>query len=152
MKLQGKQPGAPTPSTAVFERGDDKFVFTIQAVLDFKDFLEVCPEPKPQTKTLPGGKKELEDTNTPAFQKKLDQHAELKTHWMVLKSLEATEGLEWETISMTDATTWSNYQEELMAAGFTEGEVAYVVSKVFKQHIVDEDVMQDALDRFTAGE
>ena len=148
MKILGKVPGAPIPRKVVVERGEEKFVFTCQAVLNYDEFDKLVPVPKPQTFRKPGGVATTESPNDPAFVKRLEEYAMKKTNYLVLKSLEATDGLEWESVNMVDPTTWDNYKDELNNAGFTDGEIGFIINQVANVHTVDEARMKEAIERF----
>src|SRR5882762_1940223 len=98
MKYNGKKLEAPALVTLVFPRGkDEAIVFRLQAVLDYKEFEIVCPQPKPPEKILHGGARQP-DFSSPDFIRDMDAWAGRKTKWMLLKSLQATTELQWEKI------------------------------------------------------
>ena len=143
MKLKGRTPGLPAPTPVVFERGDDQFVFMVQAVLDYTEFDKLCKEPKPKISMKTGKAVDTQD-----HKDALLKYAQHQTHWTILKALEATEGLEWETVDMDNPETWANYKDELIDAGLTNGEVAHLFEQVADANSVDEKKMQEARDRF----
>ena len=115
MKLNGKKIEGPNVEVVVIPRRTGNLVFKAQSVLDYDVFDAVCTTPKPREIIKPGGERTLA-FNEQAYLDAMNKWASKKTDWMVLKSLEATEGLEWETVNMDDPDTWNNYQEELKAA------------------------------------
>jgi len=114
MKLNGKKIEGPNVEVVVIPRRTGNLVFKAQSVLDYDVFDAVCTTPKPREIIKPGGERTLA-FNEQAYLDAMNKWASKKTDWMVLKSLEATEGLEWETVNMDDPDTWNNYQEELKA-------------------------------------
>ena len=90
-------------------------------VLEVDDFDKLCPMPMPREVMKPGGVKTY-DVEETAYKEAIQEWAANKTHYMYLKSIAATDDLEWETVDMSDSSTWGNYNEELMEAGLTEAE------------------------------
>ena len=148
MKIKGTQPGSPEPIFCIFERGEKEFVLRVDAVYDYDEFDKIYPEPKPPTSMKPGGIKTVQ-TDHPTYLTALDKYSEARSTWMILKSLSQTEDLEWEKVSMSDPDTWKLYREELKEAGFTDGELAYLLNKVVAQMGVDHEKMDQARERFT---
>lgn len=148
MKIKGKTIGAPKPRLCVIERDDEQFVFTLQAVLDYTDFDAVCPKPEPPKVLRPGGDV-TENITSPVYLKTLEEYGTQKTYWLIIKSLEATEGLEWEKVNLGDPDTWELYKDELTDCGLTEGEIVYLINQIYNVNSLDEERMKEALDRFT---
>ena len=151
MKIAGKIFSGPRVETLVLPRQDGEVVIKARAVLNFDDFEAICHEPVPPLRMSPGGESAplLTDKD---YLKKLDLYAERKTHWMILKSLEATEGLQWETIDMDVPTTWVNYQKELTDAGFSFAEINMVVRLVVDACGLNQAKIEEATKRFLAGQ
>jgi hypothetical protein len=55
----------------------------------------------------------LQRLSLPNFIKALEEWADKKVAWEFLKSINETPGLEWATINMEDADTWTNWQTEV---------------------------------------
>ena len=152
MKLHGQKIEGPNNVTIVIPRGDDnQIVFTAQAVLSYAKFDEACPAPNPRMKTLPGGGK-MPLTEEPDFIKKLEEYGSLRMTWMVLQSLSATDGLEWETVQPDDPTTWANYETELREAGLSDIEVGRLIRGVMQANALDEEMIAAARERFLASQ
>ena len=150
MRIKGKLIGAPESRLCVFERGEEKYVFTINAVLDYTEFDKLCPTPSPPKVTKPGGVA-LANPESPIFLEKLTKYSIVKTSWLILKALEQTEGLEWDDVNMEDPDTWDKYKDELMGSGLTEGEVAHLINQIYLVNSLDESKMNEARDRFIRG-
>lgn len=150
MKLHGKKIEGPNVEVVVIPRSEDNLVFKAQSVLDYEIFDAVCPMPIPREVLKPGGERTLlfeEKT----YQEAMDKWASKKTDWMVLKSLEATESLEWETVNIDDPDTWSNYREELRAASLSPMEIARIVNAVMAACGLDQKKIDEATAAFLAG-
>jgi hypothetical protein len=146
MKIKGKVVQPPKALQIAIPRGDDAIIFSCDPVLDYSEFEKRCPEPTPPTENVKGKppKPLFDDAR---YKKRMDKHSEHKMAWMVLQSLAATEGIEWETIDLNNPDTWSNYRDELGTA-FTDMEIGLIISKVMDANIPNEDRQDEALKRF----
>ena len=151
MKIKGKTIEGPGVEYVVIPRPDSEdIVFTCAAVLDFDDFEKLCPMLDPPMVLKPGGV-QTPDVEDEGYKKMLDEHGRQRMHWLTLKSLEVTEGLEWETVDMQDPITWKNFEEELKHSGFSFMEVAHIRNGVMSVNSFDDRKMKEARDRVLAG-
>ena len=151
MKIQGQVIAGPNIETIIIPRGDSQLVFRAKAILDYTDFEKLCPMPEPPKRSYPDGRVVL-NVEDPKFKKKLDEHGSLRFAWMVLKSLEATEGLEWETVNLEDPSTWANYETEFKSAGISDVESSRIARGVMIANCLDDDKVEQARQRFLALE
>ena len=149
MKMHGKKIEGPNMEIVVIPRSTGNLVFRAQAVLDYEEFEALCPAPKPREIIKPGGERTLA-LNEKSYQDALQEWASRKTDWMVLKSLQATEGLEWETVNMDDSGTWANYQNELKEASLSPPEIARIVNAVTVACGLDQRKIDEATEAFLA--
>jgi hypothetical protein len=149
MKIHGKKISANI-EVVVIPRQDGDIVFQAQAVLDYSDFEKLNPRPVPPEIMRPGGVKAL-DVEDKVFNEKIFEWAQQKTSWMVLKSLQATPGLEWETVNLSDPSTWANYAKEMTESGLTPAEIARVVDCVTTACGLNQKKIDEATQRFLAG-
>jgi hypothetical protein len=148
MKLNGKKIEGPNIEIVVIPRGDgDDIVFKAKAVLEMAEYNKLYPIPEPPTVMRPGGKmsKDFEDKT---YIQAITQYSSNQTHWMILQSLKATEGLEWETVDMADPNTWANYQTELKESGFNVQEINKIIDGVLAANCLDEKKIEAARNRF----
>lgn len=155
MKLRGKKVEARHIEYIVIPRNNDKgepedLVLKAQAILSFEDFDKMCPLPEPPMKQLPGGEYEIMEDN-PQYKEKLEKHSARRMQYMMLKSLEATEDLEWDTVKITDPGSWDNLDKELADAGFSSFEVGHIRLGVMKANALSEERMNEARARFLAS-
>ena len=150
MKLLGKKVEGPNVEEIVIPRGDDQLVFRAQAVLEDKEFDDLCPRPKPQVGIGPGGRR-VEKTDAPGYTAALNEWGEKRVAWLVIKSLEATEGLEWETVNYDDPETWLNYKSEWRDSGLSDAEQARILGGVMAANGLSEQKVEEARKRFLAG-
>jgi len=144
MKLQGRQIKGPNMETIVIPRGDDYIVFKAQAVLDYEPFEKMVPEPKPPGVIRRGETVATPNYEAPEFKAAMKKRGMLKYAWMVIKSLEATEGLEWEVINLQDSSTWDKVDEEFKASGFTPLEINKIYEGVLSANGMNEDKLEQA--------
>jgi hypothetical protein len=149
--LHGKKLDGPKEEVVVIPRQDGDLVFKARAVLDFTDFDKLCPTPEPPEVIKPGGIKAA-DPEDADYLAKLDEWGTQKSNWMILKSLAATEGLEWETVNMSDPKTWANYQQEMQDSGLSMGEVSRIVSIIMDACGLNQQKIDEATKRFLAGQ
>lgn len=152
MKMHGKKIEGPNTEIIVIPRGGDvsDIVFHAQAVLDMGPFEKLCPSPQPPQRILKGGKvdKNFED---PGYKTQLEHYGEKRIAYMVIQSLKATEGLEWETIKEGDHNTWLNLEKELKASGFSHVEIQRIMNGVFAANCLSEARVEEARKSFLLG-
>jgi hypothetical protein len=152
MKYAGKTIDGPSFDVIVFPRLDGDIVFKCQCVLDYEPFRKICPLPEPPKIMRKGETVYSQNVEDPEYLEKLHHYSELKTHWMVLKSLEATESLEWDTVDFANPETWSNYTDELLKGGFTDSQIAKIINTVAAVNGLNDKMMEEAKKRFLAGQ
>lgn len=148
MKINGKKIEGENVELCVIPRGDDEaIVFTAKAVLDMEGFDKLCKAPQPPTKIVKGGMK-IEDVEDAGFKKRLDEYGLKRTQYIIIKSLEATEGLQWETVDLSDSSTWSNFESELRSSGFSEIEILRITNAVMTANCLNETKIEQAKKAF----
>lgn len=147
MKYQGRSIKGPKTEILAIPRDDGDIIFTARAVQEIEEFEEILPPPQPPLMVKPGNIqfKNIED---PDFKIALGAWSTQKMNWMILKSLEASEGLEWERVKMDDPETWSEFRVELKESGFNAVEIAYIINAALRVNTIDEAKMEEARARF----
>lgn len=151
MKINGKTLNGPNIEVVVIPRQSGDIVFKAQAVLDYTDCDKLNPMPKPPKRRLPGNVVQ-ENVEDPKYLKAVDEWATSKFYWMFLKSLEATEGLEWSTVKMDKPDTWKLYKTEMQESGFSPGEIARIEMCVTDACGLNQSKIDEATKRFLAGQ
>jgi len=150
MRIKDKVYNKPNIEVIVIPRSnDDNIVLKAQAILDFEIFEKLVPEPKPPVKVKAGGEKVF-NVEDPGFKSAVEQRQRLQTYWIVLKSLEATDGLAWDTIDMGKPETWSNVEKELKSSGFSQVEIARIIRGCLAANSLDEARVEEARKSFLA--
>jgi hypothetical protein len=149
MKYKGKKIEGKNVEIIPIPRPDGDVIFIAEAVTDWDEFEKIVPEPEVPMILKPGGIK-IEQTNDKNYLKKIEEHNLLRTTWIVLKSLQATSELEWETVNMKDPKTWTNYERELKESGFSPIEIGRIIKGVMAANALDEDMIDAAKADFLA--
>jgi len=149
VKLHGKKVEGPRVGVVVIPRLDKDLVFKAQAVLDHDDFDKLYPEPQPPEILRPGGEKS-NDVTDKSYLAKVERYSEARTNWMMLKSLSATPGLEWETVDMKNPKTWGNWRKELIADGFSIVEINSILECIVDACGLSAGKIEEATKRFLA--
>lgn len=151
MKIKGKKYDTPKESVVVLPRDPEDVVFKFRAVVDESDFDRLCPLPIPPKKKVKGGA-QVSDTNSPAYIANLTAYAERRQGWLFLKSISATEDLDWEgVIDMQDPTTWPKWRQALMDSGFNAAELQLIYSGFTDANNLDSAKVEEAKQRFLAS-
>lgn len=150
MKLNGISVEPPEPKTIVIPHGDQEVVFKAQLVDDFTEFDELCPRPTPPVIRDKEGN-ERRDISDKDYLQRLNDYSEKRSNWMFLKSLLATEGLEFDIVDMSDPETWNSFDDEFKAAGFSEYQIERIKLLAFQANGMDQKLIDEATERFLAG-
>ena len=149
MKIHGQRPAPPKPEVVVIPRESGEIVFTCKPVFDFSPFEKMCPPPKPPLIRHASGEK-VHDINDPKFEEQLIDRSKKRTAWMIIKSLEDTEGLEWENVKLNKPSTFESVYDELRDASFSQVEINYLVTKIMSVSSMDEERLEQARKNFIA--
>jgi hypothetical protein len=151
MKINGESFNGPNEALIVLVRNGNPVPFKARACLDFTRFDALCVKPMPKKITKVGGQQEYL-FGDPTYLQAIDQYGKLKTAYVILESLKATPGLEFETVRDDNPSTWMNWRKEFEAAFFTEQEINRVIGCVWEANGIDEDKLEEARKRFLAGQ
>lgn len=151
MKLKGKKIPAPKPSVIIIPREDGDLIFHARPVIDFKEFEKVCPDPLPPRIIKPGGE-EYFDPADPQYVENVKKHNDLQFAWVIIQSILATDGFEWETVKLNDPSTWPLWKDELEQSGLSQAEVSHLIRQIVECNTLSEDKIKEARDRFTLAQ
>lgn len=150
MKIFGHEPLPFIVEEVHFPRPDNIcLVFKFKTVSNFDEFDKVYPEVTPMFKHFPDGTKEqyFDDEN---YKFRVNKRNMARIHWLYLKSIEATEGLTWDTIDMGNPETWGNYTNELNS-WLTMTEQVAMLNACQRVNVMTEDMLKEARESFLAG-
>jgi len=127
MKINGHKIIGPNREIIAIPRGDDDaIIFIAEAVLDDSEFNKLCPPPEPRKRKVDG--QDIPNLNDKNYIKNVEKYSEKRAAWMILQSLKATEGLEWERVNLKEPNTWLLYTKELSESGFSEMEIQRIIN------------------------
>lgn len=151
MKLASFTPTGPNIVEAVIPRPNGQAImFKCQAVLDYSDFDTLCPVPKPPVRVYSNGRQEL-DYDDAKYKEKSEKWGKFRLGFVLMRSLAATEGLEWEHAKLGDPETWLNIENEFRSLFMTDAEIRYVIECVMEANSLNEDKLDEARKSFLAS-
>lgn len=148
MKIKGQKLEEPNKVLFVLPRNGIDLVFYFKAILDYKDFDELCKRPEPPKIMKKGSI--TRNTEDPEFNVALGEYVQRRMSWAFLKSIAETPELEWETVKIDDPNTWTKWEDELTASGFTPAENNLLFGKFREANNINEDTLTEARERFLA--
>lgn len=152
MKINGRIISGPNEATLVIPRNNDSdIVIKARAILDMSVFENICPEPQAPTLRHRSGEV-TKDFKDKKYLEAVDKHAQLRMDYMVIESLKATEGLEWDKVDSNNPETWGLWRDEFKNAGLSFHEVQRIVALVFEANSLDDNKFKEARDRFTLSQ
>jgi hypothetical protein len=150
MKIHGATLTRPQIEVVVIPRPTGDIIFQAQPVTEFADFFKLCPAPIPPTLRRKDGAV-VQDVEDKQYKLNLDAWATQRTDWMIIKSLQVTEGLEWESVDSSNPDTWKNFRTELETSGLTALEINAVINIVVEACGLNQSKIEEATKRFLAG-
>ena len=149
MKLNGRIATVNVVTEVFFRENEEPLVFKARAVMDNDDFATYVPMPTPPLLRRPGDEVGTPDFTDQKYVKAMQKRVTLQTYWLILKSLEATPNLVWETVKIEDPETWENIDEELKEFGLSNVEKTKLIQAVMRANSLDEKFIEAAKLRFT---
>lgn len=150
MKIKGKVIINDNMEIVVIPRKTENLVFKFNPVLDYKEFDNYVKEPVAPTVTKAGGEKflDLEDSN---YKIQTIDYFRKRSQWSFLKSMSATEDLEFDLIKMNDPETWGLLDKEFQEAGFTPSEINRLYNAYHLANSMSDERFEEARESFLAG-
>lgn len=151
MKINGKKIDALHKDVLCIPRPSGDITFHAAAVISFDEFDKLVPVPKPPMTMYPGGKPPIPNFEHPEHLKAMESFGAKRANWLILQSLSVTPDLEWETVKMSDPSTWHLWDSELSAAGFNQIERLRIQGLALSVNSLNEEAVEMARKRFLAG-
>ena len=148
MKIKGRAFDEPAVVEIPVPYGNEEILFQAKAVLDYSQFEALVPEPVPPEVVRPGGVRS-KNVDDPKYKAAVEEYGKKKTFYMILKSLESTEGLEWSKVKLADPSTWEHVEDELTQA-FTRYGATALVHGVLHANGLSQRVLDQARRSFLA--
>lgn len=129
--------------------GDKDVQFRFRALNDADDFSKVMPEPQPPQRLMKGGELFFNHDDD-SYKASYKQYAGMRMDWMILKSMDPTDQLEFETVDMAKPETWQNWKTEFTAA-FGQNATNRVYACYSDANSLSEQALTQARERFLAS-
>lgn len=150
MKVNGKILSGPRLVRVYLPISDDGAVeFVFRALRVDERFTDVCPRPVAPLVAKPGGV-QFHDVEDAGYKTAIDSWADKKFDWEFLKSISATDGLEWSTVKDGEPETWKLWKNEIEEAFGVNGKDFLLKSFIDAQYITEETV-ERARESFLTG-
>jgi hypothetical protein len=150
MKVNGIKIEKPRLVSLILPISDETSVqFLFRALNDDDDFEKVMPPPVAPQRLMKGGER-LNDFNDPGYVASMEKYSDLKYSWSILKSMDATEGLEFETVDMANSDTWNNWKVEF-GKMFGKNAANRVYFAFAEANCLSEAALDEARERFLAS-
>lgn len=147
MKYKGKEISKVNREIIPLTREDGDIILIATAIENWDEFESLVSEPVPPEILKPGGRKII-NRDDPKYKQEMSKYAEMRTSYMIVKSLSDTPDLEFELIDLKKPETWGNYVEEFRQAGVTEYEQIRIMQGVMRANALDEEMIKEARERF----
>ncbi len=152
MKLNGKKIAGSNKVIIALPRSEgDDIILIAQSVLNYDDFDAACKLPTPPSRIMAKTGEKVYDWNDKGYMEGIRNFSERKHAFMILKSLEATPNLEWETVDMKNPSTWVNWKKELLADGMNDIELQRIQLGVSEANGLNESAISEARENFRRG-
>ena len=149
MKIGGIDPKLlPPEAVLVLPRAAGDIVLKARGLPDMEEFYKLCPEPVAPTKVTKHGREP--DLSNQGYAQQMTQHNKQRWGYIVVKSLEPSE-IEWDTVKIDDPASWTNWDADLKAGGFTATERNRVFALCLEANSLDEKKIQQAREVFLRG-
>ncbi len=149
MRINGKQL-SPNEEVLVLPRSDGDIVIKARGVSSSAGFDKIC-KPPIAPEVVKADSTRFRNVEDPTYKAALDQYSTNRTCWLILESLKATEGLQWEKVT-SDPSTWYLWEQELKESGFSEAEVYRITNLVMSANSLDDGKLNAARKRFLASQ
>lgn len=151
MKFNGRKP-QPNSDVVVIPRTEGNFVFHLKAVPNYTEFDELYPMPVPPNIQRPGMNSAEPHLSDPNYISETAKRDEARMHWLVLKTISGTPGLEYERVDVRKYHTWKFFEEEMIESGFTQTEVNHLINKCFEVNSLSQAKLDQARADFLASQ
>jgi len=133
------------------DKKEDHIMFIARACDFIEEFAAVAEEPIPPMRTKIGDDGPptpvLDDPDYVAASKK---HEAQRMDFIVLKSLEPTEWLEWDKVKLDNPETFHLFREEMKEAGLSVGEVGRIIGECMRVNGLSSGAIEQAKIDFLA--
>jgi len=148
MKWKGENIYIPNKTSVQITRRDGTVLeFKLQAIEDMNSFEELYPEPKPPWVKNNKGQVTYQK-NDAKYKEAFADWARKRMLWIILKSLEPTEDLEWESVDINDPESYELFEDELKEAGLNVAEINKITMAALEANSLKDEVIERAQEDF----
>ncbi len=147
MKIGGRTINGPKQDFIVLPRADGDIVFKFVGLANTDAYDKINPEPQAPRTYKPALGKTIENIEDPAYKAKYLAWLQQRNDWVFLKSIEPSD-IQWDTVDLSDASTWVNWRKDLENAGFSMGERNVIWNKFIEITSLTDEILKEARDRF----
>lgn len=148
MKLNGQTPET-NEDFLVFPRPHGDIVIRAKGITSIAERDSLMPDPEPPMMINKAGNK-VPNYEDESFKLARTQRNDQRYDWMILKSIQATPGLEWDKVRMGEPETYAFWEVELGEAGFSFWEINRIKALVMNVNSLNEGLMEKARADFLA--
>lgn len=149
MKIKGRNLQANVETLVLPRPGGEDIVLTFRALADIDEFEKMVPEPEaPKGRNSKG--QIVPDFEDESFKQQMKRRSDQQYDYMMLASMSATEGLEWDRVNIKDPNTYHHWEAELKEAGFSMWEIGRIKATVISVNGLNEAKIQAAQASFLA--
>jgi hypothetical protein len=134
---------------------DETFYLIAKPLSSYDGFDEVCARPVPRMGGVPG--KERPMIEAKEYRDALTDWSNKFNEWVILASLQEIADdkgnrspVEWEEVDMTNPDTFLKWKDELLANGFSVGDLRRIELEVWRCNQMDEQMIEAAKNHFLA--
>ena len=150
MKIAGTDPRTlPPEEVLILPRVGGNIVFKARGLPDMDEFNKLSPEPAAPCRKMADGTASADDKD-PGDPAQTVQHTRQRWAYLVVKSLEPSQ-IEWDTVKLDEPATWTNWEADLKANGFTGVECNRIFGLMLSANSLDERKIKAARESFLAG-
>lgn len=155
MKLNGVTVKIERESVIPILAGDSTIYLIGKPIHSYEPFDELVQRPTPRMGGEPGKERPLIEER--AYREALTNYSKQFNDWIIistLKEIADKDGkrfpVEWDKVQVDDIETYSEWRNELLDNGFSEGDIRRIEMEVLRCNQMDEQLIEAAKDHFLA--
>ncbi len=153
MKKNGESVFVPFKKWVLFPRGDNEDIaFLVETKTKLQEqFEKLVPKPEPPVRRTLNSEETEVLFNDKKYQKAILEYATLMQSYNVLMCVKLPEDWEWDTVDINDPKTFTNWQDEMISAGFSDTDVSRLSTEVGIALGLNNYTIEEATKSFLAG-
>lgn len=149
MRIAGRELKEPKKKLLVIPRDEGGIPFHFIAITNSDDYEKINPKPLPPRVFKQALGQTIEDVEDKTYKAKLMKWSTDKTNWVFLKSIEPS-NIEWDTVNLSDASTYENWREDFKNSGFNQQEINAIFNAFAETNFLTDDMLTEARASFLA--